>query len=101
MIDDENLLDQATRLSEVFRTRLEALAEQCPIVEEVRVLGLMIGVELSIEGAAAVKACMDRRLLINCTQDTVIRLLPAMTLSEEQANEGCDVLAEVLGEMAG
>ncbi|MCH8923054.1 MAG: aspartate aminotransferase family protein [Planctomycetes bacterium] len=101
MIDDENLLDQATRLSEVFRTRLEALAEHCPIVEEVRVLGLMIGVELSIEGAAAVKACMDRRLLINCTQDTVIRLLPAMTLSEEQANEGCDILAEVLGEMAG
>ena len=64
-------------------------------------LGLMIGVELSVEGGPAVKACMDRRLLINCTQDTVIRLLPAMTLSEEQANEGCDILAEVLGEMAG
>jgi predicted acetylornithine/succinylornithine family transaminase len=101
MIEDENLLEQATRISDVFRTRLEALAEQCPIIEEVRVLGLMIGVELSVEGAAAVKACMDRRLLINCTQDTVIRLLPAMTLSEEQANEGCDILAEVLGEMAG
>ena len=101
MIDDENLLEQATRLSEVFRARLEALAEQCSIIQEVRVLGLMIGVELSVEGAPAVKACMDRKLLINCTQDTVIRLLPAMTLSEEQANEGCDILAEVLGEMAG
>ena len=101
MIEDENLLEQAVRLSELFRTRLEALAEQCPIIEEVRVLGLMIGVELSVEGGPAVKACMDRRLLINCTQDTVIRLLPAMTLSEEQANEGCDILAEVLGEMAG
>ncbi|MCH8046610.1 MAG: aspartate aminotransferase family protein [Planctomycetes bacterium] len=101
MIEDENLLEQAVRLSELFRTRLEALAEQCPIIEEVRVLGLMIGVELSVEGGPAVKACMDRRLLINCTQDTVIRLLPAMTLSEEQAHEGCDILAEVLGEMAG
>ena len=50
MIEDENLLEQAVRLSELFRTRLEALAEQCPIIEEVRVLGLMIGVDLPVDG---------------------------------------------------
>ena len=58
--------------------------------------GVMIGVELTTEGAPFVKACLETRLLINCTQNTVIRLLPAMNLTIEQANEGLDVLASVL-----
>ena len=47
-----------------------------------RVLGVMIGIELAVEGAPVVKACLERRLLINCTQGTVIRLLPAMNLDD-------------------
>jgi acetylornithine/succinyldiaminopimelate/putrescine aminotransferase len=58
----------------------------------------MVGVELATEGAPIVKACMDRKLLINCTQGTVLRLLPALNLSESQAHEACDLLAEVLKE---
>ena len=96
MIERENLLAKACKLSDLFRTRLLDLQKQCPIIREVRTLGLMIGVELSVQGAPAVKACMDRRLLINCTHGVVIRLLPAMTLSEAQVNEGCDILADVL-----
>ena len=61
---------------------------------------MMIGIELAIEGGPTVKGCMERNLLVNCTQQTVVRLLPAMTLTEEQANQGCDVLAEVLREQA-
>lgn len=56
----------------------------------------MIGVELNVEGTPAVQACMDRKLLINCTQNTVIRLLPAMNVPEEQIEEGCDILIDVL-----
>jgi acetylornithine/succinyldiaminopimelate/putrescine aminotransferase len=51
---------------------------------------------LTVEGAPLVQACLDRRLLINCTHDTVLRLLPAMTLTAEQAHQGCDILSEVL-----
>jgi len=100
MIENEGLLENAKRLSRVFRQRLEELQDQCGIIREVRVLGLMIGIELAIEGGPTVKACMDRRLLVNCTQQTVIRLLPAMTLTEEQAHQGCDVLADVLRSQA-
>jgi predicted acetylornithine/succinylornithine family transaminase len=96
MIEQENLLEHAKQVGEVFRTRLEALKAECDIVREVRVQGVMIGVELTVEGAPIVKTCLDRRLLVNCTQNYVIRLLPAMNLSIEQANEGCDILAEVL-----
>jgi 4-aminobutyrate aminotransferase-like enzyme len=52
--------------------------------------------ELAVDGAPIVQQCLERGLLINCTQQTVLRLLPAMTLTDEQLDEGCDILAEVL-----
>jgi acetylornithine/succinyldiaminopimelate/putrescine aminotransferase len=72
------------------------LVEELAIVKELRVCGLMIGLELTIDGAALVQKCLDQGLLINCTQQTVIRLLPAMTLSDDQVDEGCEILANVL-----
>jgi len=96
MIEREKLLEKAGRLGEIFHQRLTQLQGECGIIREVRVVGLMIGVELAIEGARAVEECLRRRLLINCTHKTVIRLLPAMTLEESQVHEGCDILAEVL-----
>lgn len=96
MIDSENLLEQARALGELFRQRLTELQSQCELVREVRVAGVMIGVELAVDGTAVVQACMDRKLLVNCTHNTVLRLLPAMNLGQQQAHDGCDILAQVL-----
>jgi acetylornithine/succinyldiaminopimelate/putrescine aminotransferase len=52
MIENENLLENAQQVSDAFRQRLEALQAECELVKEVRVLGLMIGIELSIDGTA-------------------------------------------------
>jgi predicted acetylornithine/succinylornithine family transaminase len=93
MIEGEGLLDNAKQLGELFRRKLLALQEECDVIREVRVAGVMIGLELAVEGAPVVKDCLDRKLLVNCTHNTVIRLLPAMNLTEEQAEEGCDILA--------
>jgi len=100
MIEEENLLENAQQLGSLFRHRLETLRDECDLIREVRVLGVMIGVELAIEGAPIVKGCLERKLLINCTQGTVIRLLPAMNLTAEQAHEGLDILGEVLQQVA-
>jgi acetylornithine/N-succinyldiaminopimelate aminotransferase len=101
MIEQEHLLEHSRQLSDVFRERLTALANECELVREVRILGLMIGLELSIEGAPVVQACLDRGLLVNCTQNTVIRLLPAMNLSIAQLHEGCDILSEAIHKQIG
>jgi predicted acetylornithine/succinylornithine family transaminase len=95
-IEEEGLLVRAQQLGEAFRRRLEPLVEELPIVEELRVCGLMIGLELSIDGAPIVQQCIERGLLINCTQQTVLRLLPAMTLSDEELDEGCEILIDAL-----
>lgn len=101
MIENEGLLEHTRALSEIFRQRLTDLQGKCELVRDVRVLGVMIGVELSIDGTAVVQGCMDRKLLVNCTHNTVLRLLPAMNLTSQQVHDGCDILAQVLQEQAG
>ena len=100
MIEEEGLLANVDQAAARFRERLGALRERCELVREVRVLGMMIGIELAFDGAAVVQACLDRNLLVNCTQGTVIRLLPAMTITPAEVDEGCDRLAEAILEVA-
>ena len=96
MIESDNLLSHAKQMAEVFRTRLVELQNDCDLVEEVRVMGMMIGVQLNVEGTAVVQGCMEKQLLINCTQSTVIRLLPALNITEQQVHDGCDILIDVI-----
>jgi predicted acetylornithine/succinylornithine family transaminase len=95
-IEEDGLLERATKLGAAFQQRLEPLVEELAIVEQLRVRGLMIGLELGIDGAPIVQQCLDRGLLINCTQQTVLRLLPAMTLGDDELEAGCEILADVL-----
>jgi predicted acetylornithine/succinylornithine family transaminase len=95
-IESDGLLARAVEIGERFRRRFEAMRGRCPLIREVRVRGCMVGVELSIDGAPIVQRCLERRLLINCTHATVLRLLPALTLTDAEADEGCDLLEQVL-----
>ncbi len=98
MIERDGLLDRATALAGAFAERLAPLVDQLPYLSELRVRGLMIGLELSVDATPIVEQCLAERLLINCTQGNVIRLLPAMTLTDEQLAAGCGILADVLRE---
>jgi predicted acetylornithine/succinylornithine family transaminase len=98
-IEEENLLDRAVQLGRRFQERFEALRPRCSLIHDIRVKGVMIGIELTVDGAPVVKGCLDRGLLINCTHTTVLRLLPALTLSDAQLDEGCGILEEVLMEV--
>ena len=69
---------------------------RCPAIKEVRIKGVMIGIELAVNGAPYVQACLERRLLINCTHQAVLRLLPALNLTDAELDEGCGILEDVL-----
>ena len=84
MIEQQDLLAAGRRLGEIFQQRLgrpAAALRSGPGGPRPRG---MIGVELAIDGTATVNACLERKLLINCTHGTVIRLLPAMTLTKNK-----------------
>ena len=100
MIEDENLLENCRRMSDRFRDRLESLKSELPIIGELRIRGLMVGIDLTIPAAPAVEKCLKRGVLVNATHDTVVRLLPCLNITQEQVDTGCDVLADVLREMA-
>lgn len=99
-IEEEGLLEHSLQMSARFRSRFEKLQAELPIIREVRVRGMMIGADLTIAATPAVGKCMERGVLVNATHDTVLRLLPALNITPEQADFGCDVIADVLREMA-
>ena len=99
MIEDDGLLEHSRALGDFFQAELSKLADELEVIREVRVLGVMVGIELIVDGAPVVASCLEKGLLVNCTQKTVIRLLPAMNLSLDQAAEGREILAGVLEEL--
>ncbi|MDP1798953.1 MAG: aspartate aminotransferase family protein [Planctomycetaceae bacterium] len=100
MIEDENLLDNCRKMSERYRQHFSALKDELPIIRDLRVRGVMVGVDLSISAVPAVAKCMERGVLINATHDTVVRLLPPITITAEEVDEGFEVIADVLREMS-
>jgi acetylornithine/N-succinyldiaminopimelate aminotransferase len=99
-IEDENLLEHSRQMSDRFRSHFEALQQELPIIRELRIRGMMIGLDLTIPSGPAVGLCMKRGILVNSTHETVLRLLPALNITAEQVDEGCGVIADVLREMA-
>ncbi|NMC19718.1 MAG: aspartate aminotransferase family protein [Thermogutta sp.] len=100
MIETQSLLERAKAIGNLFLERFRELAGRCSMVREVRGAGLMIGLELVVDGTPVVNECLRRGLLINCTHGTVIRLLPAVTMTDEQVQEGCDILCRVIEDYA-
>ncbi len=70
------------------------------LITEVRGRGLMIAVDLAEPVAGRIKAtCAERGLLVITVGDSMLRLLPPLVLTEEQADRGLRLLGEVIGTM--
>jgi acetylornithine/succinyldiaminopimelate/putrescine aminotransferase len=95
-IEADRLLQRAGMIERDFRERFEALKSRCPIIRDVRAKGVMIGIDLTVPGIDIVKRCMERKLLVNCTHSTVIRLLPALNLPDDLLAEGCAILEHAI-----
>jgi acetylornithine/N-succinyldiaminopimelate aminotransferase len=96
IVEDEKLLENIRRRSSELREGLTKLATKFDFVRDVRGEGLMIGVELSVEGGPFVSEAMQRGLLINCTHDYTLRLLPPFIITRSQVREFLKVLELVL-----
>jgi len=95
-IQKEKLLANAQKTGEYIFNKLNELKNKYSIIKEVRGLGLMAGVELNIEGKSIVEKCIEKGLLINCTHDKVLRLMPALNITEKEIDKAINILDEVL-----
>jgi len=94
LIEEENLLDAAVSKGAAITEMLRSAG--IGRIKQVRGKGLMIGIELDAPGKEVHAACMERGLIINCTQETVLRLAPALVISEADLSEGMEILIDVL-----
>ena len=87
IIEEEHLLENIRARGAELREGLAALAAKFPFIREIRGEGLMISIELSIDGAPFVSQAMLRGLLINCTHDFTLRLLPPFLVTRAQVRQ--------------
>lgn len=86
-VEDEKLLKNVQLRGAELRDGLTKLRAKFDFIREVRAEGLMLGIELSREGAPFVTEAMHRGLLINCTHDFTLRLLPPFIITRAQVGE--------------
>lgn len=97
-IEEDKLLDNAKAVGAYTRNKLEQLRERFPIIDHIRGKGLMLGLQLNMPGAGIVSRCLEKGLRINCTQETVLRMMPSMTVTQDEIDAAVAILEEVLGE---
>jgi acetylornithine/N-succinyldiaminopimelate aminotransferase len=97
-IEQENLLQRAAEIGQYTQDKLRRLKDKHAMIDHVRGIGLMIGIQLTRPGAAIVNTCLEKGLRINCTHDTVIRFMPPMIVTKEQIDQAVDIFDSVLSE---
>jgi len=87
IVEDDHLLENIRARSAELLDGLAKLATKFAFIREIRGEGLMIGIELTIDGTPFVTEAMERGLLINCTHDFTLRLLPPFIITRAQVRE--------------
>ena len=97
----EKMMKNAKAQGAYLVAELSELKSKYDIIKEVRGLGLMIGVELTIDGSAIFKECFSQGLIINCTQGNVLRIMPALNVTRRQINKAIHILDTVMAAVVG
>jgi acetylornithine/N-succinyldiaminopimelate aminotransferase len=96
VIEKKDLLKNVRERGAQLRVGLEQLAARFDFIREVRGEGLIVGVDLTIGGAPIVAEALLQRLIINCTHEHIIRLLPAFVISRADVDEFLTKFGKVL-----
>ena len=96
-IEKDRLLANANRMGDYIAKGLNRLKKKFPnVINNIRHKALMIGVELNIEGGKIVQACLEKGLLVNCTQSNILRIMPPITVNKGEINRALKILNEVI-----
>jgi len=91
------VLEHGRRMGDYLAHGLQDMKDRLPIVKEARGMGLLQGLELTVDGKSVVTDCLARGLLINCTADRVLRFVPPLIITQAEIDRLLDLLNQVLG----
>jgi acetylornithine/succinyldiaminopimelate/putrescine aminotransferase len=92
---EEGMLENCQRMGDYFLSQLEETKKRFPFVKDIRGKGLILGVELKIDGSTIVKEMLKKKILINCTMGNVLRFLPPLIVTKEEIDRVVQTLEEV------
>ena len=95
-IEKENLLENVKKMGKYLREKLEELKNEFEIIKKIKGIGLMLAIEIEKDGSKLVDICLKNGLLINCTHENVIRIMPAINVNKEEIDEGIEILRDSL-----
>jgi acetylornithine aminotransferase len=96
ILTQEGVLDHCRQMSRYFRDQLKGLKAKHTVVQDVRGVGLLLGMRLKVPGSPVVKACMQNGFLINCIQDHILRFIPPLIVSQGEIDALIECLDPVL-----
>ncbi|MBD3246755.1 MAG: acetylornithine/succinylornithine family transaminase [Candidatus Omnitrophica bacterium] len=96
IIKDENLRERAQTMGDFLCGALHKLQKDSPRIIAVRGKGLMTAVELSADAAPVFQECLKRKVIVNATHGNVLRIMPALTVTREEIEQGVEVISESL-----
>ncbi|MDD5960260.1 MAG: acetylornithine transaminase [Methanobrevibacter wolinii] len=99
VIDEKNLSQNAKEMGVYLKDKLNTLKDKYDFVSDVRGLGLLVGIELTMEGGSIVDKMREKGVLINCTAGNVLRIAPALIITKEDIDVMVEKLDEVFSEI--
>ena len=82
-----------------FKEKLQQLKKKYSVINEVRGLGLLLGVKLEIAGHSIVKKCLENGFLINCIQENILRFAPPLIITDSEIDSLIECLDQVFQEI--
>lgn len=96
LLEDGFVLDHCRRMGEYLMKGLAYLKTEHPsLINDVRGLGLLVGMELTREGTSIVKTCMEKGILINCAAGNVLRFMPPLIVQEKDIDHMLDIMDDI------
>ena len=99
IMERDQIPAQAEAMGQWARERFARVAEKCPgCIREIRGLGLLLGIDLAFPGKEVWTRLIEGGFILNLTQDTVLRLVPALTITKDELETFALYLEEVLAD---
>ena len=96
---DEDILARTRETGAYLMAELEKLAQKYSFVSEVRGIGLMIGMPLTIPAGDIVRKGHERGVLLNAVHDTVLRFVPPLIVTKQEVDQMITILDGILAEV--
>ncbi|MBU2102735.1 MAG: aspartate aminotransferase family protein [Candidatus Omnitrophota bacterium] len=100
IIKKERLLDNTRSMGTYLAQAFQAMRRKFSFIRDVRGVGLMIGVDLTCASYPVFMECLKNKLIVNSTHDTVLRIMPALTVTKRELDTGIRIIEDAFSTCA-